>query len=105
MALDRNVLTKRSPCDRGATVREVSSRSIRAVACLTVFLMCSSRLVVAHSNIARSSASPDRKALHPISIAVFAPPDIKESLMMRVFDEACNETSFAATPLRRDISS
>jgi hypothetical protein len=71
-----------------------------AVSCLTLFLMGSSRLAVAHSNIARSSASLDQRVLLPISIAVFAPLDIRKSLVKRVFDEA--ETIWGPTGIAFD---
>ena len=50
--------------------------------------MCSTGLAVEYADTARSPASLDRRVLSPIRVGVFAPPDIKPSLVNRIFAEA-----------------
>ena len=56
--------------------------------CLMLPLMCSTGLAVEYADTARSPASLDRRVLSPIRVGVSAPPDIKPSLVNRIFAEA-----------------
>ena len=56
--------------------------------CLTLLLTCSRGFALEHKDTARSPASLDRRVLPPIPVGVFAPPDIKPSLVNRIFAEA-----------------
>jgi len=55
---------------------------------VTLLLTCSRGFALEHKDTARSPASLDRRVLPPIRVGVFTPPDIKPSLVNRIFAEA-----------------
>jgi hypothetical protein len=56
--------------------------------CVMLSLFCSTGLAGEYVDTARLPASLDRKLLPPIRVGVLAPPDIKPSLVNRIFAEA-----------------